>query len=72
MRILLAFILGAWLAFGLVGVNPAMAGRGGAMALAQLLTLPLVIVVTVLIVGSFRHDRSDNHPHWPDHDPGRQ
>lgn len=49
MRILLAFILGAWLSLGFIGMNPHTTSPG-AIALAQILTLPLIGVLTVVII----------------------
>jgi hypothetical protein len=49
MRVLLAFILGAWLALAFIGMNPHTTSPG-AIALVQILALPVVVVLTMVII----------------------
>lgn len=69
MRVLLAFLLGAWLTLVLISLDPHLS-TPGSIGLAQILTLPLVIVLTVVIVRGIQHD-GDQHGQ-PGHDTGRQ
>jgi hypothetical protein len=53
MKLLLALITGAWLTLILMSFNPHTTSPG-AIALAEIFTLPMVIVLTVVLVMEVR------------------